>query len=303
MSITSNWPLPAAGVRFLTPQRVAQQLANHPLSESLYPLAMGYYPSARGHRMERERHDSYLLIYCIDGRGSLDCGERPLSIGSGDLVLLPRGMRHRYAADPNTPWTIYWLHFDGRLADHFYRHCKLPGPRIHIGVQPRVVRIFDGLSELRRSAYQLSEFIQGSHQLQALLSYIALLVRQQQPRGGKGLDWAHIRALMQEHIHGQLNLDTLAASANVSKYHFIKKFKDWSGQSPIQYFIHMKVQRACYLLDSSPMSVKEVAAALGYDDVYYFSRLFKKVLGIAPSDYRRHRGAIPHRTGASTSDL
>ena len=81
----------------------------------------------------------------------------------------------------------------------------------------------------------------------------------------------------------------------MSKYHFIKKFKAWSGQSPIQYFIHMKIQRACYLLDSTAMSVKEVAATLGYDDMYYFSRLFKKVLGIAPSDYRRHRGAIPPR--------
>ena len=295
MSITSDWPLPPDGVRFLTPQRVAQQLAAHPLSEALYPLAMGYYPYAHGHRMERDQHDSFLLIYCIDGSGVLRSGERQFSIASGDLIFLPKGMAHQYAADDDTPWTIYWLHFDGRLADDFYRHSQLHTPHIHIGVQPRVVRIFDGLSELRRSAYQLAEFIQGCHQLQALLSYIALLVRQQPSRGGKRLDWEHIRAVMQEHIHGQLNLETLAASANMSKYHFIKKFKAWSGQSPIQYFIHMKIQRACYLLDSTAMSVKEVAATLGYDDMYYFSRLFKKVLGIAPSDYRRHRGAIPPR--------
>lgn len=293
MAITSDWPLPAQGVRFLTPQRVAQQLAAHPLSEALYPLAMGYYPRAAGHRMSREHHDSYLLMYCIDGAGSLHCGDRHYPIGSGDVILLPRGLAHRYAADHKQPWTLYWLHFDGRLAAEFSQHCGFNTPCAHIGVQPRIVRIFDGLSELRRSAYQLSEFIQGGHQLQALLSYLALLLHQQQASGGKNLDWERIRALMQEHIHSQLNLDTLAASANVSKFHFIKKFKAWSGQSPIQYFIHMKVQRACYLLDSTAMSVKEVAAALGYDDVYYFSRLFKKVLGIAPSAYRHHRGTLP----------
>lgn len=290
--MTSDWPLPPEGVRFLTPGWLAKQLARHPLSEALYPLAMGYYPRARGHRMAREQHDNYLMIYCVDGAGQLDCGERRYRIGSGDVMLLPKGVAHRYAADPEQPWTIYWLHFNGRLAEALCQHCGLSAPRFHIGVQPRVVRIFDGLSELRRGAYQLTEFIQGCHQIQALLSYLALLVRQGQPDSGGNLDWARVRATMQEHIHGQLSLDMLAASVNVSKYHFIKKFKAWSGQSPIQYFIHMKVQRACYLLDSTTMSVKEVASALGYDDVYYFSRQFKKVVGLAPSSYRHHRGAL-----------
>ncbi|MDX1506105.1 MAG: AraC family transcriptional regulator, partial [Spongiibacter sp.] len=178
---------------------------------------------------------------------------------------------------------------NGRLAGNFYLHTQMTTPVLNIGVQPRVVRIFDGLSELRRSAYQLAEFIQGCHQIQALLSYIALLERQQRPQSGKGLDWERLRAMMQEHIHGQLNLDELAASANLSKFHFTKKFKAWSGQSPIQYFINMKVQRACYLLDSTGMSIKEVAAALGYDDAYYFSRVFKKTIGLSPSEYRQHR--------------
>ena len=50
----------------------------------------------------------------------------------------------------------------------------------------------------------------------------------------------------------------------------------------------MKMQRACYLLDSTQQSVKQLAAALGYDDAYYFSRLFKKVIGLSPAQYRQH---------------
>jgi YesN/AraC family two-component response regulator len=51
----------------------------------------------------------------------------------------------------------------------------------------------------------------------------------------------------------------------------------------------MKIQRACYLLDSTGQSVKQVAASVGYDDAYYFSRLFKKTIGVAPNEYRKHR--------------
>lgn len=289
MQITSNWPLPANGVRFLIPSLIVSQLISHPLSEGLYPVAMGYYPDAHGHRMQRQRLDNYLLIYCIGGKGTLANDDKHYGITGGDLVLLPRDHAHAYKADNKDPWTIYWLHFDGRLAESFYRHAQMTAPRLNIGVQPRVVRVFDGLTDLRRGSHQLAEFIQGCHQLQALLSYIALLTRQQLPRSGKLLNLEQLRALMQEHIHSQLDLARLAAEANVSKYHFAKKFKALTGSAPIQYFINMKMQRACYLLDSSRQSIKEVAASLGYDDVYYFSRLFKKTIGLSPSQYRQNR--------------
>ncbi len=252
-------------------------------------MATGYYPRAHGHRMQRIEHINYLMIYCTAGRGTLIAGSKNYRIGSGDLILLPRNTPHAYKADTKNPWSIYWVHFDGALADEFYKHTQMNSPRITIGVQPRVVRIFDGLNELRRSHYQLAEFILGCHQLQALLSYTALLARQRKPRTGKALDWERIRAMMQEHIHGQLNLDALAAEAKVSKYHFSKKFKAYTGQSPIQYFINMKMQRACYLLDSTDQSVQQLAASLGYDDAYYFSRLFKKVMGLSPAQYRQSK--------------
>ena len=293
MSITSDWPLPTEGIRFLTPHFMVAELAAHPLTAGLYPTATGYYPVAQGHRMQRPEHLNYLIIYCVAGKGTLMTGEmtgeKNYRIRSGDFILLPKGRPHAYKADSKDPWTIYWLHFDGALADTFFQHTQMTSPRVNIGVQPRVVRVLDGLNDLRRSGYQLAEFIQGCHQLQALLSYVALLVRQRQPHTGKPLNWERIRAMMQEHIHGQLNLEALAKEARLSKYHFSKKFKAYTGQSPIQYFINMKMQRACYLLDSTQQSVKQLAGALGYDDVYYFSRLFKKVIGLSPVQYRQSK--------------
>ena len=147
MKITSDWPLPPLGIRFLTPQFVQTQLAGHPLTEGLFPIAMGYYPAAFGHRMQRQQQDSYLLIYCIDGKGTLMCDDKRYRINSGDIILLPPNHPHAYKADTKDPWTIYWLHFNGRLADHFYQHIQMSTPSFNIGVQPRVVRIFDGLSE------------------------------------------------------------------------------------------------------------------------------------------------------------
>ncbi|BFM14093.1 MmsAB operon transcriptional regulator MmsR [Maricurvus nonylphenolicus] len=294
MQITSNWPLPSEGIRFLTPQSLIDQLAANPLTQNLYPVAMGYYPKAEQHQMLRESHSNYLLIYCTSGRGTLTLGDDNQSskhyrIRAGDLILLPKDLPHRYVSHSRYPWSIYWMHFDGLLSDAFCTHMDMPSPVTAIGLQPRLISEFEDLFSLRHSGYNLASFIHGCHELQQLLSYLALLVRQQRSKSGKQIDLDRVRAFMNEHLHGQLNLDSLAENSKLSKYHFSKRFKALTGYSPIQYFINLKMQHACYLLDSTLQSIKQVAAALGYDDAYYFSRLFKKVIGLSPDQYRKSK--------------
>lgn len=96
-------------------------------------------------------------------------------------------------------------------------------------------------------------------------------------------------AYMMEHLNGPLNVATLAAQANVSPSHYFALFKRRTGCAPIDYFIRLRMRQACRLLDTTAMSVKEIAAALGYDDPFYFSRIFKSVNDVPPSDYRAMR--------------
>jgi AraC-like DNA-binding protein len=93
-------------------------------------------------------------------------------------------------------------------------------------------------------------------------------------------------AYMMQHLNQPLQVAKLAQTAHTSPSHFFVLFKRWVGSSPIDYFIRLRMQQACRLLAATTLSVKEIAADLGYDDPFYFSRLFKSVHGIAPSDYR-----------------
>ena len=86
---TSNWPLPANGVRFITPPRLRRALARHPLALGCHPLALGFYPEALGHRMNRPQPEDNLLIYCRAGQGWLETADGRLAVSGGDLQLLP----------------------------------------------------------------------------------------------------------------------------------------------------------------------------------------------------------------------
>jgi AraC-like DNA-binding protein len=91
---------------------------------------------------------------------------------------------------------------------------------------------------------------------------------------------------MMQHLNKPLPVARLAALANISPSHFFALFKRHTGCAPIDYFIRLRMRRACDLLGTTSLSVKEVAAVLGYDDQFYFSRVFKSVNGVAPSEYR-----------------
>ena len=288
MSAPSKWPLPDAGIRFLTPAFMVEKLARHPLTKECYPTAMGYYPDARGHRMQRERHDDNLLIYCTAGRGKLRAGEWQGDISAGQVMLLPQGLPHVYEASETDPWTLFWVHFQGASTGIFlqylgYREAR---PVVNAGVSPVLIGAFTSLMEVRRTGYSTRAFINAANQLRHLLSQMALEIRAQQGRSQGGFELSQVQAYMLEHIDQPLTLDMLAASANMSKFHFSKRYKALTGYSPVKHFLNMKMEHACSLLDGSDLSVGAIASRLGYDDPLYFSRLFSRTVGISPRRYR-----------------
>lgn len=110
-------------------------------------------------------------------------------------------------------------------------------------------------------------------------------------------------AYMIEHLDQPLQVSTLAAQASVSPSHYFALFKRQTGTAPIDYFIRLRMNHARELLDSTCSSVKEVAATMGYDDPFYFSRVFKSVHQVAPAEYRRRNGqarAAMHPLGNHT---
>jgi transcriptional regulator GlxA family with amidase domain len=99
----------------------------------------------------------------------------------------------------------------------------------------------------------------------------------------------HTITYMKDHLDQPLQAAALASRANVSLSHYFALFKRLTGSTPIDFFIHLRIERAREMLDTTSLTVKEVAAALGYDDPFYFSRVFKSINGLAPSDYRHAR--------------
>jgi AraC-like DNA-binding protein len=293
---TSDWPLPASGERILLPQGTVQELAANELSCHCYPLAFGYYPEARGHQMSRPDPQDYLVIYCTDGQATLDWQGRPVAVSGGDLLLLPPGQAHGYQADSTRPWSLYWMHLDGDDLPALFRLLDpAASGSIPVGLHAPLVDNFRTLLSLVSAGYGNATMLHAASLCRSLLTGSAMLMARPAQHRSE-LDIEALHHLMQQKIDQRLTLNDLArAAGEQSPWQFIRRYRAATGQTPMQAFLHRKIARACYLLEVSDLPVAEVAQRFGFEDPYYFSRVFRKITGVSPSHYRR-AGLPPNRS-------
>jgi AraC-like DNA-binding protein/PAS domain-containing protein len=110
----------------------------------------------------------------------------------------------------------------------------------------------------------------------------------QPPRGG--LSTGALRRVcefVESHLEGGINLETLAAEARLSVYHFARAFKLSTGVSPLRYVLEQRVKRARQLLMQTDLPLSAIACAVGFFDQGHFSRQFRSLVGTTPSSFRR----------------
>ena len=91
---------------------------------------------------------------------------------------------------------------------------------------------------------------------------------------------------MYQNLEKNLSLQQIADEVKLSKSYLNTIFKAQTGRAPVEFFIHLKMKEACKLLKSTDLYIYEICARLGYEDQYYFSRIFKKAVGMPPRDYK-----------------
>ena len=94
---------------------------------------------------------------------------------------------------------------------------------------------------------------------------------------------------MKENMEKHLSLQAIADQIGYSPSHFSMLFKKKTGHGPVTYFNLLKIQHACFLLDTTDMKINQIGYKIGIEDTYYFSRLFSKIMGMSPREYRKSK--------------
>ena len=256
---------------------------------SLRVTAEGCFVRFREHYISRpDGMNEFLLLYCVSGRGTARIGEGDiLSVSPGCAVLFPPDIPHEYRSSHDDPWTIQWMHMDGKTVRELYgrgypaRICQLDpeGRRL---TEDLFNEMLDAVKDiLTPERYLYVDLIAGH--------ILGTVFRHALPaEGGNTGHTAVDRAVsyMQAHIDRQISLEELSRETNYSVSHLTQMFRRMTGMSPIRYYIHMKMQLASRDLYTTDDYIRDIALRYGFDDALYFSRLFRKCFGMSPNRYR-----------------
>jgi AraC family transcriptional regulator, arabinose operon regulatory protein len=271
--------------------RLLASIKANPLINNLYITDIGFYPHAKNHfRRRDEGIDEYVLIYCIDGSGTVLIDGQEHRLTPNTCFIIPAGQPHAYLANPLSPWSIYWLHFAGERAQCFsglYSRVTHIKPCVSSRIDDRI-KLFNEIITALELGFSKENIEFANMCLNTLLATFFYVETFRSVRGVRSSDPVDQAIFfMQDNLHESLKISDIARHVQFSESHLSRLFRNKTGSSPMDYFINLKMQEAIRLLTNKNLKIKEVAFALGYDDPFYFSRIFSRHMGSSPGTFVR----------------
>lgn len=269
---------------------------DNPFIASNYITDIGYYPKARYHyRSRRNGAAQHILIYCTAGSGNVVIADKHYDVRAGEFVIIPSNVTHRYWADEKDPWTIYWVHFTGDNSGHLVKFITsiTDSPKSAVYYDTERNDLFDRM--YKRVELTCNGTSSGSEDMMyanmCLQYYLASFTNKDRHPPTADIqspsDVVHlVKTYLEQQIGSARTLQQIADQVNMSASHLSFLFKRKTGFSPVEYFNHLKIQAACQYLSSTNLRIKSIADRLGIEDPQYFSRFFKKTIGVSPNIYR-----------------
>lgn len=254
---------------------------NYPPKE--HPVSYWFSPN-----IGRVLHE-FQIVYITNGEGFFESSNcKRVKITGGTMILLFPGEWHTYKPLKNKGWDEYWIGFNGNFVDQLFENNFIAkkNPVIDIGFNEQIVSLFKQgieISTSQKTAYQ--QLLAGiiSH----LIAYTFYVEKNNSFRDKEVIILIEkARMMMRKDSEDNSTPEHIAKSLNISYSWFRRIFKQYTGFSPAQYQNEIKIQKSKELLNTSSMSIKEIAYKLNFLNASYFVTFFKSKVGISPTNYR-----------------
>jgi len=211
------------------------------------------------------------------------------TVTAGNVILLFPGTWHRYRPSKKTGWTYYWVHFSGgypaRLVER--KFISPENPVLETGLDETIFHSYRCLLDRVRSDPPGLQQLAAANVMEIIGAALAAVRARQSGTELNALVRQAMR-LLEQSTEDFVDMEQLAASLNLSYDRFRHVFKRQTGLAPYQYHLQLRINRAKELLTGTPLSIKEIAAALKFESPYHFSSIFKKKTGMPPTRWRGH---------------
>jgi len=233
----------------------------------------------------------YQINYITDGSGVFETITDQIKVDPGSVLILRPGMWHRYKPDADSGWSEHYIGFKGDFCPNLFQEGFFPSskPVVYIGFQESMLNLFFDVIQIVKDEKTGYQQVLAANTI-LMLSRILSVIRNQEFKG-KSVERTIRKACLffRENLNKNIVIEDLAGELNVGYSYFRQMFKKYTGISPVQYHLSLRMQRAKDLLISTDLSFKEIANELGFESYFYFSRIFRDKTGQSPKEFKNER--------------
>jgi AraC-like DNA-binding protein len=265
-------------------------------------LDSGHFRAGRGHRVERRRVPGHELLYCVNGSGYVASDKGRFRVEPFHLVWLS-GFSAQWA-DENTPWEVLWMRVEGHQMEHAWGVLSVEERPVFEGLPEQETRkVFHHVNDLLTNRSSTADAALNCR-VAELLGYLVQSREAKEPLSQRGIqnDYPEFHSTLDQMAADPKRAwraGELAKRCGLSERHFFRRFKEATGFSPINWLRRERISFAQAKLLERGSSIKQIADQVGYNDVFFFSRDFKRHTGSCPSEYRRERSSTANGKSVS----
>lgn len=273
----------------VTSNRILYTPSSFARSSLLSLQEIGTLKALKPHTSSRDNLQSYLFFYVESGDGKLVYQGKEYEIGEGDCVFIDCQLPYSHSTDTNL-WTLSWIHFYGNTMQRIYEKYleRGGGPAF----RPDDLEPFQHLHKTLYSIASSDDYIRDMRINGELNNLLTLLMNESwhpEERQTPDLKRENINLIKQyldEHYDEKITLDDLTECFFISKYYLTRVFRKQFGISISHYLLSIRITKAKQMLRFTDETVENIGYKCGFGAPHYFSRTFKQVEGISPSEYR-----------------
>jgi AraC family transcriptional regulator of arabinose operon len=255
--------------------------------QSLRITNVGHLP---GRTMIRQQatFSKWAIVYITGGKGSYQVNDgvrQPVEQGS--LFWFYPGAEFHYGPDRNGYWDEFYFTIEGSRIQEWIDHWGIKRDKVlKVGTDDAQYNKIERIFLLMESGVPAS-IDRASLLLESML-YEFILNANEQPESNRMHKMIPIMDDISNFLNEPIDADKIAKRHHISVSTLRRNVSEYTGYPFNEYVHRLKIAEAKNILINSELSIKEIAHQLGYTDVFYFSRLFKQYVGVAPNTYRKH---------------
>ena len=234
--------------------------------------------------------DHYIIHYILSGKGFFKCGKNIFNLKEGDGFIIYPGYLTYYQADQEDPWHYMWVGFSGLRVPRIIKQTGLSqdNPTFNYTEDGSFESAMRNISSFKKYSLE-GELIRDSNLYLFLSKLISIRPKNSLPTDNASALEEYVKSAIdyiEKNYAKDISVNEISNYIGINRTYFSHIFKNIMSQTPMEYIVATRIDKACLLLKNSNLTIADISNSVGYNDQFVFSKQFKRIMGTSPSKYR-----------------